>query len=318
MSPAPLPLRTRVFAAAMRVLAAEPSDASQMVALRAKRQRLLTTRAGAAVFGTDDRRVDVEESEVEIDGRTVRLRLHRPTGATGPLPVIVAFHGGGWCLGSPEQTRWLNSRIAAHVGAIVVAPTYRLAPEHPYPAAVDDAWATLRWVADQAAELGGDPARLSVMGDSAGGNLAAVCALLARDAGGPALRSQVLIYPAVEAHERWPSEDEHAEAPVLTSALMRRFIALYLGDDATTEDWQASPIRAGSLSGLPPALILTAGHDPLRDHGSKYAQALRSAGVRAVLVDYPDAIHGFASLPGVAPAAEAALRDMVMFLRTTV
>jgi acetyl esterase len=155
------------------------------------------------------------------------------------------------------------------------------------------------------------------MGDSAGGNLAAVVALLARDAGGPPLRAQVLIYPGVEMYDRWPSEDRNAEAPVLTSANMRAFARLYLGEQHGTEDFRASPIRAASHADLPKALIVTAEHDPLLDNGARYRDALVAAGVPVRYTEHAGAIHGFMSLPGVVPVAKVALDDIVAFLRQT-
>jgi len=315
MATAPLPWKTRVFDALLRRTMKEPTTGPEMVAVREKRQQLLSTRLGRWVFGDDAEGTRVHEITVPHADGSIRLRIHTPTSGAGHRPVVVNYHGGGWCLGSPEQARYVASHVAEQLGAIVVSPTYRLAPEDPYPAATDDAWTTLTWLHDHAAELGGDPSRLVVMGDSAGGNLAAVCALRSRDEGGPALAAQVLIYPGVEAYDRWPSEDAFAEAPVLTSVLMRRFIKLYLGDAYGDEAWQISPIRAASHADLPPALILTAGHDPLRDHGTKYAEALRAAGVPVELRDYPAAIHGFVSLPGIDPAARTAVTDIVDFLR---
>ena len=309
--PEPLAPRTRLFAAILKRVAAEADSSATMVALRERREAVRTTALGRAIFGRIP--AGVETSELRLpDG--LRAVLYRPTALVGPLPVVVNYHGGGWCLGTPEQSGWLSAHIALQVGAIVVAPAYRLAPEHPYPAAADDAWTALSWLVENPPT---DAAidRLAVMGDSAGGNLAAVSALKARDAGAPALRAQVLVYPAVEMYERYPSEEEFAEAPVLTSAGMRRFGHLYLGEGYGTEDWQASPLRAPSHAGLPPALILTAGHDPLRDHGSRYADALREAGVEVDLRDYGAAIHGFMSLPGVVPVAKRALADTVGFLR---
>jgi acetyl esterase len=312
--PEPLAPRTRVFAAVLKRLIVEADTAQAMVRLRERREALRTTAVGNAVFGRIPR--GVQTSEVRLpDG--LRAVLYRPQGVSGPLPVVVNYHGGGWCLGTPEQSGWLSAQVALRAGAIVVAPSYRLAPEHPYPAATDDAWTALTWLVENPPN-DADMSRLAVMGDSAGGNLAAVAALRARDAGAPKLRAQVLIYPAVEMYERYPSEDLFADAPVLTSKGMRRFGHLYLGDGYGTEDWQASPLRALSHAGLPPTLIVTAGHDPLRDHGSHYADALREAAVEVDLRDYGPAIHGFLSLPGVVPVAKQALMDVATFLRTRI
>lgn len=314
--PAPLAPRTRLFAAVLKRMAPEPADATEMIALRGRRDRLRETALGRWVFGPVAAGVTTSVRTVELNGSSQRLLIHRPASAgSAALRIVVNFHGGGWCLGAPEQSAWLASNVAARAGVMVVSPSYRLAPEHPYPAAVEDTWAALRWVVEHAAELGGDPDRIAVMGDSAGGNLAAVGTLLARDAGGPAIRAQVLVYPAVEMYERYPSEAEHAHAPVLTSRQMHSFGHLYLGERYGVEDWQASPLRAESHSGLPPALILIAGHDPLRDHGIHYADKLRAAGVEVDLRDYGPGIHGFLSLPGVVPVAKEALADTVGFLR---
>ena len=304
--------RTRAFAALLKLLVSEPATADQMTQLRARRERLRRSPVGQLVFGRPSEAVTATDLEV---GTGSRLHVHRPRGAEGPLPVVVNFHGGGWCLGTPEQSAWLASHVAERTGSLVVSPTYRLAPEHPYPAAVEDAWAVLQWVAAHASELGGDPSRIAVMGDSAGGNLAAVTALMARDAGGPALQAQVLVYPAVEMYERYPSEGANAHAPVLTSQQMHTFGHLYLGESYGVEDWEASPIRAASHAGLPPALVLTAFHDPLRDHGSRYVDVLRAAGSEAELRDYGPGIHGFLSLPGAVPVAGQALDDISAFLR---
>lgn len=311
MTSAGLALRTRLFGTVMRRLAREPETAAQMIALRSGRDRLRESAVGRFVCGAE---ADVATRDVPVDD-DIRLRVHRPHDATGPLPVVVNFHGGGWCLGAPEQSGWLASHVAARSGAMVVSPSYRLAPEHPYPAAIQDTWRALTWVAEHAADLGADPDRLAVMGDSAGGNLAAVAALTARDAGAPVLRGQVLIYPAVEMYDRYPSEDEFERGIMLTSKQMRIFGRLYLGASYGIEDWQASPLRAASHAGLAPALIVTAHQDPLRDHGARYTAALRAGGTEVDLRDYGPGIHGFMSLPGVVPVARQALGDIVAFLR---
>ena len=319
--PEPLAPRTRLFAAVLRLAAPEPADATEMITLRGRRDRLRETPLGRWVFGPLASGVTAVERSVTVNGSAQRLLIHRPSGAargTGPLPIVVNFHGGGWCLGAPEQSAWLASNVAAMTGALVVSPSYRLAPEHPYPAAVEDSWALLQWIVEHAESLGGDAQRVAVMGDSAGGNLAAVAALTARDAGGVAgsrLRAQVLIYPAVEMYERYPSETEFAQAPVLTQKQMHAFGRLYMGERYGDEDWRASPLRAASHADLPPALIVLAGHDPLRDHGLRYAAALRGAGVEVSVRDHGPGVHGFLSLPGVVPVAKDALTDIAAFLR---
>jgi acetyl esterase len=305
-------LRTRVFAAIMRRTATPVEDAADFVALRAERLWLQGTAIGRFVFGRTHRGVTVEQI---VLGSGQRALVHRPKDAFGPLPCVVNFHGGGWVQGNPEQSAWLASSVAARNRVVVVSPAYRLAPVHRFPAGVDDCWDSLTWVVDHADELGVTAERIAVMGDSAGGNLAAVMALLARDAGGPALRAQVLIYPAVEMYDRWPSEDRNAHAPVLTSANMRAYVRLYLGEQHGTTDFRASPIRATSHADLPKALIVTAEADPLLDNGTRYRDVLAAAGVPVRYVEHRGAIHGFLSLPGVVPGAARAIDDVADFLR---
>ncbi|WP_141779316.1 alpha/beta hydrolase [Nocardioides albertanoniae] len=305
-----LPLRARALAFLQARLVKVPTTAEEMIALRNQREGFRTGPVVGFLFG---RPADVEIEETYVDGR--RLLIYTPRGLSGPAPVVINFHGGGWCLGTPEQSAWVSSNVAAETGSIVVAPSYRLAPEHPFPAGVEDAWSTVEWVAKHVDDLGGDPSKISVMGDSAGGNLAAVVSLMARDAGGPPIRAQVLIYPAVEMYETFPSEAANADGPVLTSKQMSTFGHLYMGSRYGDETWQASPMRADSHADLPPAHIITALHDPIRDHGTLYADALRAAGTPVDLVDYGTAFHGFMSLPGVAPVAKEALAAIITFLR---
>lgn len=307
-----MPLRTRAFAAILKRVSTPVEEANDFATFRAERRKLQDKAVGKFVFG----RIDPDSTVEEITlGNGQRALVHRPKNAMGPLPAVVNFHGGGWVQGNPEQSSWLSSRVAVRNRAVVIAPAYRLAPEDTFPAGIDDAWDTLRWVVDHAENLGINPERLAVMGDSAGGNLAAVVALLARDAGAPTLRAQVLIYPGVEMYDRWPSEDRHAHAAVLTSANMRAFVRLYLGDQYGTEDFRASPIRAASHADLPKTFIVTAAEDPLLDNGVKYRDVLSQAGVPVRYAEYPGALHGFISLPGVVPAAKDALDDIVEFLR---
>lgn len=209
--------------------------------------------------------------------------------------------------GDARQSEWWCSSLAVKAGVVVVSVDYRLAPEHPFPAAPEDCYAATVWVTQHAEQLGCDAARVAVMGDSAGANLAAVVCLMARDRGGPAIALQVLIYPTVEVVDSFPSEQENAQAPVLSEADLKVFSRLYLsGGDGT--DPYASPLR-GTHGGLPAALIQTAQHDPLRDHGPAYAAALRGGGVDVRLTNYVDAVHGYISLPGVVPVARQALAE---------
>src|SRR5437879_3626445 len=234
---------------------------------------------------------------VVTEGRrgSIPLRVYRPAGvaATTPLPGLVYFHGGGWVIGDLETHDVLCRQLTAGSGVSVVSVDYCAAPEPNFPAAVGYAWAATRWVVAHAGELAVDASRLAVGGDSAGGNLAAVVALLARGKGAPAIAVQVLIYPVTDLVGETRSYRDFAEGYLLTREGMRWFIAHYLTAEVEAADWRASPLRAQSLAGLPPALIVTAGFDPLRDEGEAYAERLRDAGVRVDSVCYGGMIHGF-------------------------
>jgi acetyl esterase len=238
--------------------------------------------------------------DVVTDGGPVAipLRVYRPADVpdSARLPAYVFFHGGGWVIGDLETHDVLCRQLTAASGAGVVSVDYRLAPEHRFPAAAEDAWAATRWVVAHAAELGLDAGRLAVGGDSAGGNLAAVVALMARDAGGPAIRLQVLIYPVTDVMRETRTYEDFAEGYMLTRDSMRWFIGHYLTSSDDARDWRASPLRAPSLAGLPPALVVTAGFDPLRDEGEIYARRLRDAGVMVDHVCYGGMVHGFVGM----------------------
>jgi acetyl esterase len=226
---------------------------------------------------------------------SIPLRLYRPAGvaATAALPALVYFHGGGWVIGDLDTHDVLCRQLTAEAGISVISVDYRLAPEHKFPAAVDDAWAATRWVAVHAAELAVDAGRIAVGGDSAGGNLAAVVALLARDHGGPALRLQALLYPVTDVNVDTPSYQAFADGFLLTRQSMQWFLGHYLSSEADGTDWRVSPLRAASLSGVAPALVVTAGFDPLRDEGEAYAARLRAAGVAVDAVCFGGMVHGF-------------------------
>jgi acetyl esterase len=269
------------------------------------------------IVGRTHRGVRVEKAAaVATDGTSLALRIHRPkNAATDPLPVIVNFHGGGWVSGDLRHAEWWASSLAAEAGVLVVSVDYRLAPEHPFPGPAEDCYDATVWIAEHAGELGADPARLAVMGDSAGGNLAAVVALMARDRGAPDIALQVLIYPAVELSHPFPSVDENANAPILGRKDVRTNARNYFHKSTGDRtDPYASPLRA-KHEGLPPALVQTAQYDPLRDEGAAYADALREAGVDVEYVNYVDSVHGYISLPGLVPEAKNALADAVEFVR---
>lgn len=261
--------------------------------------------------------VGVSEHRGSVDGTAVHLRVYTPRGAAGALPVILYFHGGGYALGDLDGYDNVCRQLCQDSGAIVASAAYRLAPEHPFPAAPEDAWAALNWVAEHARRFGGDPSRLAVAGDSAGAALATVVAIQARDAGGPAIRFQALVYPpAAGGHEGdYPSHQLHAAGPTLTLRTMDYFNGHYFGAAAKAPDWRGAPLLAPSLAGLPPALLLLAAHDPLRDEAMAYGEALLTAGNAVTIVEYHGLAHGFISMGGGIAAARLAQQQLAAVLR---
>ncbi len=252
----------------------------------------------------------VEDLQLPGPAGDLGARVYRPE-AAGPLPTILFIHGGGFVIGDIDTHDNQCRTICRDVGAVVLSAGYRLAPEAPFPAAVEDCVAALAWTAAHVDQLGGDPARLAIAGDSAGGNLAAVTARLARDAGGPPLAAQLLIYPGTDFREddaRYSSRADNADGYFLTVADMRWFSGHYVGT-ADPSDPNLSPLLAEDLAGLPPAVIVTAEYDPLRDEGEAYARALDDAGVPVTLVRYDGLIHGFFDLAVLSPAAADAVRE---------
>ncbi|HZU16759.1 MAG TPA: alpha/beta hydrolase [Candidatus Dormibacteraeota bacterium] len=254
---------------------------------------------------------EVRDLTIPGPGAEIPIRVYRP--ASGTLPGLVWFHGGGWVIGNLETTDPLCRSLATRAGCLVISVDYRLAPEHRFPAAVEDAYAATRWVAEHGPELGLEAERLAVGGDSAGGNLAAVVALLAR-VKGPRLAYQLLIYPATDLRGWYPSYEENGEGYLLTERDMRWFESNYLGADADRDDPRVSPLRAPSHAGLPPALVVTAEYDPLRDQGEAYGEKLRAAGVPAEVRRYPGMIHAFLGLP--VDRARIALQEIADRLRS--
>jgi len=241
----------------------------------------------------------------------IPVRIYWPPGAQdSDLPVVVFYHGGGFALGDLETHDPVARAHAVGAEAIVVSVDYRLAPEHPFPAGLDDCWAALQWTAEHAAELGGDPNRIAVAGDSAGGNLAAVVAQMARDNGNPKLAFQLLWYPTTAANLSLPSFAENADAPILNRDVIDAFLTWYIpGVDITDPaalPATMAPANASDFSGLAPAYIGTAEHDPLRDEGAHYAELLNAAGVPAELSNEPTLVHGYVSFALLIPAAAEA------------
>lgn len=257
------------------------------------------------IAGTADRTIPGPAGDLAV-------RVYTPVGP-GPFPGVVFFHGGGFVIGNLDTHDTVCRRLCEQSGAVIVAVDYRLAPEHPYPAATEDCIAATRWVAGHGAELGLDPARLAVCGDSAGGNLAAVVTQALRDTGGPALVFQALVYPAVAGpSDDYPSKRENASGYLLDAELIAWFMRQYAPH---IEDLDAhAPIR-GELAGLPPALIVTAELDPLRDEGAAYGEALRAAGVEARVHCYPGMIHGFWNYLGLIDAAAEMTDELGAALR---
>ena len=256
-----------------------------------------------------------------VENRTITnsglgVRIYHPLGADGDgLPVLIYFHGGGFVLCDLDSHDSCCRRLANGVGAVVVSVDYRLAPEFPFPAAVDDAWAATEWVARHTGELGGDPARLVLAGDSAGGNLAAVVAMMARDRGGPSIAFQVLIYPVVDQRRKSSVTSPHTASGVLTAEHMQWFTEQYLGPDGDRTNVLASP-TLGDLVGLPPAHIVTGELDPLCDEDEEFARQLNAAGVPATVRRYDRMFHGFFNLADHLPAAEQATDDVCAVLRS--
>ena len=255
------------------------------------------------------------EQIIDGPGGPLRIRIYTPHGA-GPFPLLVFLHGSGFVLCSLDTHDGMCRNLCAGAACVVASVDYRLAPEHKFPAAIEDCLHATRWAAAHAADLGADASRIVVGGDSAGGNLAAVTALRLREEGGAALCGQLLLYPVTDYHTPGtPSYDENAEGYGLTRDTMKWFWDHYLSDPSEGAHPHASPLRAPDLSGLPSALIVTAQYDPLRDEGEFYAGKLRAAGVPTTLIRYDGVNHGFMFWVGVVDQAGAAMNEACAWLR---
>jgi acetyl esterase len=293
-------LHPQIVAALEAMTRAQLRPIEAMTPAEARAQMEATARARSAVPSAV---AEVEERSIPGPGGSIRLRLYRPE-AAGMVPIIVCYHGGGHVIGSLDTHDLVARNLCVGAGALIAAVDYRMGPEHRFPAAVEDSFAALEWVCGNGRSLGADPGRLAVHGDSAGGNLAAVVALLARDAGIP-LRLQSLVYPVTDYTLAGASYETYARGyGLLTRDAMAWFRSHYLRSPADAEDWRASPIRAANFSGVAPAIIIAAECDVLHDDGASYAEALRRAGVAVEYREYPGMIHGFY---GMEPIVDDAL-----------
>ncbi len=260
----------------------------------------------------------VQPLSIPSPAGSILARVYTPVNlrrAAGMAPCLVFFHGGGWVIGNLDSHDVVCRKLADEGQCMVIAVDYRLAPEHKFPAAVHDAIAATNWIAGHAKELGIDASRLIVGGDSAGGNLAAVVAMSARDGNGPAIAGQVLIYPATDFTMMHPSHREPETSLLLTHSVIRWFRDHYLNGPADIDDWRASPARAKTLAGLPPAYVLTAGADPLRDEGDEYARRLKEAGVPVTYRTFPGQFHGFFTMGKLLPQANLAAAEIGAWLK---
>jgi len=260
----------------------------------------------------------VEPLSIPSPHGTIPARIYTPKKirqAGGLAPGLVFFHGGGWVIGDLDTHDVVCRKLADEGELIVISVDYRRAPEHKFPAAVDDAITATKWVADHSGQLGVDASRLMVGGDSAGGNLAAVVALAARDGKGPAIAGQVLIYPATDFAMTHASHREPETSILLTHSVIRWFCDHYLTGAADVHDWRASPARASTLTGLPPAYVLTAGADPLRDEGDEYARSLKQAGVPVTYRHFPGQFHGFFTMGKLLQQANVAVDEIGAWLK---
>jgi acetyl esterase/lipase len=297
------------------IIEAAPGPPAHLVPVA--QARAAHSRETALMSGPGEPVAQVRDVELPGPGGAIRVRLFLPLAerrGDGPPPLVAYAHGGGWVVGSVDAFDPLCRALANASGALIASIEYRLAPEHPFPAAPEDVRAAVRWLATRADELGTDPARLAVAGDSAGANLATVTARRLRDDGGPQLRMQALIYPVCDSALNTPSYRENGSGFGLSAESMKRYWELYL-DGADGRHPDASPLQAGDLAGLPPAYVLTVCSDVLRDEGEAYARALEAAGVPVTLRRYDGAVHGFFRWLAKAELSRRAVADVGAALR---
>ncbi|MGR3276172.1 alpha/beta hydrolase [Acaryochloris marina NIES-2412] len=296
------------------------SQSIELLSPEALHQRNETTRPAVINWLKHGRKRKLPKiSNQWVAGRhgKIPIRLYYPS-LNPHLPCVVFFHGGGWVTGSLDTHDDFCRQIAYQSGALILSVAYRLAPEFPYPTPLEDCFDVTQWAAQNAEALGADPQQLMVMGDSAGGNLAAAVCLMARDLNGPTLQRQILLYPALDGTLNHPSMDQYADAPVLTKPAMEFFVNQYTHSPADIQSSYFSPLLAEDLSQIPPALVITAAYDPLRDEGQAYGQRLRQASVPTQVTDYPGMVHGFLSFPQFCSGAKPAWAEITHYIQADV
>ena len=289
---------------------APPWESGHLAARRASEERApMLAGPAEAVASVEDRLLETPEG-------SVRVRVYRPASAgSAPTPALLWYHGGGWVFGSLETHDAACRAVSNRASCVVIAVDYRMGPEHPFPAAVADSWIALQWVAERGSEIGVDPSRLAVGGDSAGGNLAAVMTLRAAERGHPKLSAQVLVYPVTDTDLQSPSYESNGSGYGLTRETMRWFFEQYAPDARTHLDPDLAPLRALTLQGLPPALVVTCEFDPLLSEGEAYARRLQEAGVSTTYIEEPGMIHGYFRWAAVTERAEKTYQDVAEHLR---
>jgi acetyl esterase len=289
-------------------------DAQPAVETLSAQEARAVMKRNAALMPKPELVTTTEDRAIETGTGSITVRSYRPD-AAGTLPAIVYFHGGGWTVCDVEMFDAQCDRYASQVGCLVVSVEYRMGPEFKFPVAAEDCYAATQWVADQADALGVDRSRIAVAGESAGGNLAAAIALMARDRGGPALAFQLLVYPVTDCRLDPADYRSDVDTVILTTAGMAWYCQQYLEGPEDARNPYASPLLAEDLSGLPPAHVVTAEMDVLHDEGQKYAARLREAGVAVTATDYPGMFHGFFGLAGMLPQADEAQAEAIAALQ---
>lgn len=304
-----LPFKTRLMLFLISPFRKHSDAPPTMKDLRRARQTVPRFFLVNWVLGRIPKGIQVEDRTIPLRDAEIAIRIYRPKDAQN-LPLILNYHGGGWAVGNLQNNDYYCGVLADRVGAVVVSVDYRLAPEHKFPTGVYDAYDALVWATQHAPELGADATRVCVTGDSAGGNLSAVVCLKSRDLGGPKIKFQALVYPATDSRLGYASFETHAHAPILTKNDILHYLEMYMATEADRINPLLSPFLAESLAGLPPALIVTAGFDPLCDDGHQYAARLQAEGIPAEVMHYPEDIHGFFTLPHHTKSGKAAIEEV--------